>query len=419
MFKYCFILIITFASLQSYSQTIDSIKHLVLQKKLIEAKTAIENLLAIKENLINADAWYFKGYTYNLLSKDSTFSVPLTNIKAIAFNAFVTCLSIAPKHKWLEKDNYKPIINIYATFFEDGKMHYQQGNYENALDDFVNAEKVEQFLYQNNITINKNNFPKLDTNLIFNIATTALKAKKEKESIIYYTKIADAHLKDPNYLFVYHTIVEYYISIYDEIGFRKYLRIGQKLFPYDNYWIQAELDMAKASNLNNALIKEYELKLIAQPNNFDIMYGFCKDLMQIIFYSETKPRYYDDIKLKLETNLQKCLTLQKSGTNTEFLLSQFYYKLGIAVDTTTMDETLVKLKTTLFEKSLPFAIIVFNNYESKQRLSKYELEILKIVLQNIIDINIFLKKEEDVKFYKEKQKIIETIIPVLITKKPI
>ena len=399
MKKVLFITAIIITNYFATAQTIDSVKQLIIAKKLIDAKTEIDLILAKPENSKNADAWYFKGYIYNLLSKDTSFTIPLTNVKAVAFNAFVTCLTIKPNHKWIVKDNFTPLVDIYQSFFTDAKYNYATLQYDIALNDFINAEKVGQFLYQQKVCKPNYCFIKTDTNLLYNIAATATKAHKEYEAMQYYAKLADAKLNDPQYLYIYHTLVDYYIGIKDEIACRKYLKIGAKLFPYDNYWVQAEMDIMKASKLNDALIKEFDEKIKATPNNYDLYVAYCKELLRILFQSETKPTDYEAIVTHTDKQLQICATLQKTGIVTELLCSQFYYKCAInATDSST--------KNILLQKALPYTTTVFEYYNTKQNINNYELDVLKNVTTMLITIyNLTHNETESINYTSQLEEI--------------
>jgi hypothetical protein len=418
MIRFYVLLFLFFSVHQGRAQSLESIKQHLLNNELIEAKTEVEIFLAIPENEQNPYAWYFKGFVYNLLSKDSQFTIPLTNPKSIAFNAFTKCLEIAPKHKWLENDHYAPLFDIYNSFFENGKNVYAQGNYELALDHFINAEKVQQYLFKNNIHYKKFSFTGLDTSLIFNIATTALKAEKEKDGIFYFVRIAEAKLNDPIYLPVYHALVKYFASINDEIGFRKYLRIGQQLFPYDNYWIQAEMDMVKSAKLTDALMQSHDEKIKKDPNNFKLSYELSSDLLNVLYYTETKPRHFDELRAKLEKTLHVCLSLQQKGTNTEFLFAQYYLKdAQYRGAKRNLSEDDLKQQKEIFEKAIPYAETVLNEYNQKQKMNRVELEVYKMIATMLIDIYTGLNNETQLKLYKDKLKQIESILPVYVPKK--
>lgn len=417
MFKCCilFTFLVVFKSLSG--QSLDTIKKLLLEQKIIEAKTEVENFLSIPENDNNAYAWYFKGFIYNLISKDSSIELPMINPKAIAFNAFTKCLTLKPQHKWLANDNYEPIFDIYNSFFENGKKEFVNKNYETALDHFLNAEKVEQFLYNNKIKYKGFSFTALDTSLLFNIATTALKANKEKEGIFYFVRIAESRINDPIYLPIYHALVNYFISTNDEIGFRKYLQLGRKLFPYDNYWVQAETDMVKSGHLNEALIKSYLDKIKADPNNLITKYSFCTDLIRILYDGEEKPKKFNEWRLTLENQIAQYLSLQKTGVKAEYLFATYYYKDAIAKNFQLRTEDQNAQKNVQFTKALPYARIVFEEYEKNSKLNRYELEAYKSIAKIIIEMYEHLGNKEAVNTFTEKLKNIALLLPVYIPPK--
>jgi hypothetical protein len=417
MYKFYFFLVMQSWFAISFAQSIESIKQHIINNNLSDAKTEVENFLSVPENKNNADAWYFKGFIYNLISKDTQFHIALTNTKAVAFNAFTTCLELRPRHKWLEKDNYYPFIDIYSGFFENGKQNYVQKNYDLAFDNFINAEKVEQYLFVKSITYKNKPFPALDTNLIYNIATCALNANKEKEGIFYFIKIAEAGLKDPVFLPVYHAIVDYFVGIHDEIGYRKYLKLGRSLFPYDNYWIESELDLVKAGNMNDALLKDYHDQFKKDPGNFDLHYSFCKDLMQLLFYSETKPRNFEMLSEQMENHLQICLRLQRKGVLTEFLYAQYNYHLGSGIRVALPDEPENTKRTAAFEKAIQYATPVFNEYEQLQNMNSIQLEGFKLATRILLNCHTELHHDQEKEQWAAKLKLIENTIPVYTPKK--
>lgn len=417
MYKLVLFVIVLLLNTAATSQSVNSVKQLILANKLIEAKTAIENLLANKDSANNSNAWYFKGFIYNLLSKDSSISIPLTNAKAIAFNAFSKCLSLTPNHKWLAKDNFAPLFDIYISFFEAGKQAYAAQQFELAFEHFINAEKVENYLFEHKIRYKQFSFTAIDTSLIYNIATAAIKANKEKEGIYYYTKIAEFQLKDPTYLPIYHALVDYYISINDEIGFRRYLKIGQKLFPYDNYWVQAELDMVNASKLNEALVHEHQQKIKQQPNNKTLRYQFINDLLQILYAGEHLPKKYTEWKTTLVNELSILTQTENNNSKTAFLQTMYYYKDANAEHITLKnEEERIAYKKEMYSKAIPYATIVFEDLERNTKCNRQQLEQLKQTTKILIEMQTLIGNTEAVKELQEKQQQFEALLPVLTVK---
>lgn len=76
--KQFFYPIYTLATLFTYGQKLDDIKALINKQQYKEAKAGIDQFLANAKNAEDADAWYYKGRTYNALSADK--SVPVTEV---------------------------------------------------------------------------------------------------------------------------------------------------------------------------------------------------------------------------------------------------------------------------------------------------------------------------------------------------
>ena len=69
-------------------QSLDDIKKYVLLNQPKPAKEMVDKYLAIEKNAQKPDGWYYKGYAYDITSKDSALTIPQSNaLKTTAFEA--------------------------------------------------------------------------------------------------------------------------------------------------------------------------------------------------------------------------------------------------------------------------------------------------------------------------------------------
>lgn len=415
LFSACLLL----TALQAHSQTLDEVRQLAGSKQFLDARENVERFFTKPGNEKIADAWYLKGYIYKSIAGNDSLQVPLTEPGVIAFEAYKKCLELEPKNKWMEAEQYQCLFSLYNYFFRKAARCYAANDFNCAFDHFVHAGQVQQFIFKKNLSYRGFRFTAIDTSLLINTANSAFKAGRKTEGIVYYARVADARIADPEYLPVYHALVEYFISVKDEIAFRKYLRIGRELFPYDVYWVEAEVSMVKSKGLNAALIRSYEEKLRREPNNFNLNYTFCTELFNMLFASETNPEENSVVQKKLEERLEATLALQQNGVSTELLMARYYFNnarnLQGAVNELPKETNTEKLQEAYkeqFEKARTNALTVYRFYENQTNLKRSEIENYRIAANILAGVADILNETEAANTYRNRITEISKMIPV-------
>ena len=75
MTKFFSLLVLSLAVTITYAQDIKDIRNYALLGQNQKAKEAVDKYLAVPKNAAKPDGWYYKGFVYNALSKDSTKSI--------------------------------------------------------------------------------------------------------------------------------------------------------------------------------------------------------------------------------------------------------------------------------------------------------------------------------------------------------
>ncbi|MBL7728498.1 MAG: hypothetical protein JNM68_12465 [Dinghuibacter sp.] len=396
------------------AQNLGHIRELAAAKQYTDARTNIELFLAQPAQASIPDAWFLKGFIYKAIAETDSIEIPLTEPRVAAFEAFKKCLELDPKNKLLKAEQYVSFFSLYNQFFGRATQYFTSGNFTGAFDYFVHAGKVQQYIYQKGFTFRGFRFTQVDTGLLLNTAISAFKAGRKTEGIVYFSRLADARIPDPQYLPVYHALVEYFISVRDEIAFHKYLNIGRQLFPYDQYWVEAEQSMIKSKGLNRALVRSYEEKLRKDPGNFQLSYTFCTELFNMLFSPGITPEETPAIQQKLEQRLEQTLALQQNGVQTELLLARYQYnnarnqpnEAGSATD------SLPTTRTVLLEKAHENALTAFRFFESKPHLSRGEIENFKIAANILAGIADMLNQVDEANTYRTKITDISKMVPV-------
>jgi hypothetical protein len=417
MNKFLSAIICSFFFFTAAGQSLTDIRDMVAGNRLAEARSAIIQFLETPGNDKNADAWYLKGYIFNIISKNRALSQTPDADKKEAFAAFKTCYAADPKNKWLATEEYASLYDLYNGFFELAAGRYRDNNFSGAFSMFCMADTIQQFLYHYQLKYKGFKFSKTDTTLLLNTAICAFRAKRDKEGAAYYARIADARIKDPAYLPVYHALVDHFIAIKDEIAFRKYLRIGRELFPYDQYWVQAEADLVKSRGLNDALVKNYEEQIARTPDNYTLNYNYSADLFNMIYTAETKPERPEQLKARLAKQLERTLALQTKGVMTELLCARYYYQEAhnVAEDMKTApDDEKKALAASVhghLEKARQYAAKVFTYYDGTEKLSRADVEGFKIAAEMLANICETNNQADKALEYRNKLQEIAKITP--------
>ena len=72
MIKFFFLVAFSLTVSATYAQDIKEIRNYTLLGQNQKAKEAVDKFLAVPKNAEKAEGWFYKGVTYNQLSKDST-----------------------------------------------------------------------------------------------------------------------------------------------------------------------------------------------------------------------------------------------------------------------------------------------------------------------------------------------------------
>jgi hypothetical protein len=133
----------------SQAQKLEKAKDLLTRKKLTDAKTEIDNVLAVEKNKTNADAWYTKAKIYGAIAADSSLKSTVPDARSTAFESMKTYLEMESKEKDAAKrniqltlDNNAPLIELYTGYSKDAASFYNASNYNDAFVNFKNSLAV-------------------------------------------------------------------------------------------------------------------------------------------------------------------------------------------------------------------------------------------------------------------------------------
>lgn len=398
-----FTAIILFVNI-AFGQSLDDVKKYVLLRQVKPAKEAVDKYLAVEKNALKAEGWYYKGFAYDLTSKDSGISLADGSaLKTEAFNALKKYFQLDPKAPLSMEEKNSVLFDLYVGFSSElGVKAYTQKNYEVAHENFKKALEVHDFIYSKNLTGSNNyKFSELDTTLTLYAAISANDAKKKDDAAIFYKKLSDANIADTQYVDVYQFLAEYYKTKKDSANFGTIIGKGKKLYPKNiDYWTALEIEEATEGVGKPQIFDKYDALLAKYPDNYVLPFNYGVELYRYIYSDEMKAANTNMFKEKLPIILKKAIAL-KSTSEANFLLANFLYNNSIDVN-----EEARKIKgpkpadlkkkkdmetaaTASMNEAIPYAEKVVSSFADIQKpkaSEKVNYRQSLVILKNIYDV---------------------------------
>lgn len=404
----------------SQAQKIEKAKDLLSKKKLTEAKTEIDAVLAVEKNKTSADAWYQKAKIYGAIAGDSSLKGTVPDARNTAFEAMKTYLDLESKEKDAAKrniqltlDNNAPLIELYTGYSKDAASFYNASNYNDAFVNFKNSLAIFDLMSARNI------IPiKLDTTTTLYAGISAEKAQKPDDAAVYYGKIAEAKAKGEGFVEIYKWLADYYRRKDDVTNAAKFSALGREVYPADQFWTGFELDMAREKGNKEDLFKKYEQVIKENPDNFLFLFNYGVELYQTGYDPDASKRPSNSKELinKAIEVMSKTLEKKPDYANANMVLGQIFYNQGVEINNEnknirpagnvklTPDQLKKKddlrLETAKkFDQALPYLVKVDELLDGQGKLKMEDKDNLKNALDLLIIIN-----EEKVNQLEQKKR---------------
>src|ERR1043166_1445337 len=173
------------------AQSIDEIKDLAGKNQWEKAKEAIDKYTSNEKNIKKSDGWYWRAVIYNEISRDAKLNGLSPDARMESFNSYKKYLELDPKMTMGLLSQHAALFDVCFGYLESASNSFNKKEFDLALTQFKNAEKVQDFIVSKGFTYGSFAFPAFDTQLYLNIAASATQAKKEDVAVEYYMKIAD------------------------------------------------------------------------------------------------------------------------------------------------------------------------------------------------------------------------------------
>lgn len=414
---------IAFMAITMQAQKVDKAKDLLNKKKTAEAKTEIDNFLAIEKNKTNSDGWYTKAKVYLAIAADPALKATVTDPRGEAFDAVKkyyelesTIKDSTKRYLQLTLENNVPLVDLYKGYSADGATYYNANNFNDAFVNFAKCLDVFDFMSQKKMIVYQ-----FDTTTVLYAGISAEKANKPDEAAKFYGKIADHKINSEGFIEIYKWLADHYSKKGDLATAGKYIANGRQAYPGDTFWDAFDLDMIREKGTKEDLFKKYEEVIAANPGNHLFAFNYAVELYQAGYDQEItkRPPNSKDLIAKSATYLKKVIELKPDYPNAYMVLGQLIYNEG--VDITNVNKTIrppaggklkpeeLKKKEELrnqvkakFEEALPNFEKIEQLLGPKGKLKMEEKTILKEAYDLIIMINENKGNKEKAEEYTNK-----------------
>lgn len=405
-----------------FAQDIKKVKSYLDAKQPDKAKTEVDAYVA--KNPTDPYGLYLKSKVYIALAADSQFKTSVPDAREQAFESFKKAIEIDKENKlilYLTQDRYKPIFDLYTGYYDAGAAAFNSGatsgnkaDFDQALTLFKNSDMVGRYIFSKKWALSE-----LDTQLVLTIGKAAINAGKKEEAITWLKKLADANITGTfndktSYQLPYQWLSFYYKEAKDDANFLKYISLGKKNYPKDDYFDAVMLDYYRDKKDYDALFKKYDEMVVAYPDSVQYHFNYANEAFIYVYNSDagTKINNKEALLKNVSAELQKVLAVKPNDLNTNWLLGQYYYNAGIdlkelanAIRGTKPEDVKKKADLNaqakdLFNKAIPYADKALSSFEGtnkKSDKSKY-----KSIVDLMQRIYTSLNQADKVKIYQAK-----------------
>lgn len=318
-----------------FAQKLDKAKTSLEKKKLAEAKTEIDNFLAVEKNQANSEAWYTKSKIYLAINVDSSVRSTVPDARVVAFDAIKKYLELestkdsTKRNTLLTMDGNKPLVDIYSLYSKDGASFYNAGNFNDALTNFQKSLEVFDIMSKGKI------IPlQLDTTTTLYAGISAEKANKPDTAAIYYGKIAESKAKAEGFVEIYKWLADHYRQKNDMANATKYATLGREVYPQETFWSGFELDMAREKGTKDELFTKYEQVIKENPDNHLYYFNYGVELYQAGYNQDSTKRPANSAELISRATQQIAKSIEKKAdyANSQMLMGQILYNQGVDIN---------------------------------------------------------------------------------------
>jgi hypothetical protein len=311
----------------SWSQSLESIKTVVMLGQMDKAKTDFDKAAANPKFMGKAEAYLLKTAIYAGLSMTDQ------NRNTANGNALVTEADAAfEKYKTLEPEMAKfgeesiyqnGPINIYSNYYNQGLASYNEKKWNEAIPTLKKAISYSDFL------IGKKLLPfTLDTNLLILTGVVGERAKNDEVTLSVYLKLASAGVSGPDFEGIYQYLVRSAFQKKDLATFEKIKTQGAGLYPNSDFFKLDRLDFAVGlvDDFNDKLQALNEV-IASEPDNYkahELRWAIIYDTLNSYEEGAVKPSNATELENVMLASMKKCSVIKPQEVKNFLFLGAYY-----------------------------------------------------------------------------------------------
>jgi tetratricopeptide (TPR) repeat protein len=291
-----------------YAQKLDDVKEKIQKQKWDEAREKLDKAMEDPKAATNAEAWFYKAQIYHNLAKTHPEDPTLPASSMEAMKKYLQLEEKQPDNKknlLSTLEGNKTVYDIYSDYFKAGADAYNNKDYEKALNNFQKTIEAFDLLKKYNFTT-----ATFDTTAVLYAGVSAEQSKNKELAVKYYSQLADQKIPDTTYKGIYEYVVNYYALNKDMPNARKYLDIGEAVFPDYDRWLVYELEMVGDDKAEK--IAKYKELMQKYPNNYDLALDYGVLYFNYTYSNDTKPSDYALRQDTLAKILQQVMGIQQT-----------------------------------------------------------------------------------------------------------
>jgi hypothetical protein len=400
--------ILSFSVFIASAQDLQTVQLSIASNDYLSAKKQIDSFFNEKKNTADASAWYYKGRIYTEIVRQHDKSNH--EILLEAFKAYKRYQELDPKNKMMQLNDNVDLFQLYDLSYNTAADYYNDKDYELAYNHFKIALEVEDYIRKKGFSFQGKTFPSLDSSLVNLTGSAAYLSNKEEEAIPYFERLANAKIKGEDYKGVYALLYQHYSKKNDQVKAARYLNTGKEIYPDSEYWIKIELGNTADEK---ARLNRYDQLLQKYPGNFNLMMDYAVELFNYV-YAEPQPADFENKQSRLQTLLNKVLSIDANSAMANFVMSQHVYNqvydmeeaLKIMKEDTPAEVAKKKIFSSKldqkYEELLTYSLKAYELYSKDVKPGNKEY--CRKALNQLIVYYQKKKQSERVSFYQEKLK---------------
>ncbi len=365
------------------------------ENNLSAARTEIDNVLMQEKFQKDPVAWYTKAKIYLEISKDANLKKQFPGARMDAFNALKKYTETDDKLLIaLQIDGYKPINDIYTSYYQEAANDFNAKNYESALTGFGNAIMTSKFMTEKGwISLS------LDTNSVLYAGVSAEKLGRTDEAVKYYSKLVEGKVKGQGFVEIYKWVANHYYENKKYTEANRMIALGKEVYPSDSFWSSIELDIARETGNKDQLFAKYEQIIATYPDNHLYRYNYAVELYQQGYAVDAtkRPSNSEQLISKAQASVQKAVQIDPSYAKGLLFAGQIEYNKGVDKLKTNKEEALKN-----FDAAIPYFMQVDKVFSSQGKLNTADKNDLKEAIDLLITIYEQKKMPDKVKEYEIK-----------------